>query len=229
MILERLWLALSVLIVMFLTANLKKKQIKGRGRKWNLHFRTSPCFDLAVTPESWQTISIASKQQHCVLKIAPKLERKCRGLHLFWLVHDPVIIKCSSQEHCLEQSNEEECAVTGNAEISPKWHSSWSFKQRSESHYHFRYLSYIPPQGSEDFSQNSLVNWGFSKLMGELFGSSFTRTFIMKNYCVVGGLVLTLSFFFVVRGNDSFLLTLLIGNYSKDYSAGKCLSFLSDT
>lgn len=94
-----------------------------------------------------------------VLKIAPKLERKCRGPHLFWLVHDPVIIKCSSQEHCLEQSKEEECAVTGNAEISPKWHSSWSWKQRSESHYHFRYLSYIPPQGSEDFFQNSFVNW----------------------------------------------------------------------
>lgn len=63
-ILGRLWLALSVLTVMSLTANLKKKQTKGRGRKCSLHLGMPPCFDLVVTPESWQAISVASKHQH---------------------------------------------------------------------------------------------------------------------------------------------------------------------
>lgn len=33
-----------------------------------------------------------------------------------------------------------------------------------------------------------LLTGAVPQLMGELFGSSFTRTFIMKNYCVFGGL-----------------------------------------
>ena len=83
-------------------------------------------------------------------KTVPKFERNCRGPYLFWLAHNPVIIKCSFQDHHLEWSKEKKCAVIGHAEISPERHPSWSWKPGSEGHYHFRYWWNVHPQHSAE-------------------------------------------------------------------------------
>ena len=124
------------------------------GRGWG-RMDTYVCMaeSFPCSPETVTTLLTGYTSIHSTkLKKKKQLPNCSRGpqQQLFWLGHNPVIIKCSLQEHRLEWSKEKKCAVIGHAEISPERHPSWSWKPGSEGHYHFRYWWNVHPQHSAE-------------------------------------------------------------------------------